>query len=334
MARCMLKGKQLPDVFWVEGVSCAVYLINRSYTKSLGDKTPQEAWNGFKPSVHHLRVFSGIAYAHIPKQKGANLMTSYSYNSKAYKLFNPLTKKVITSRDVIFDEENTWKGLKYENDGNYHHIVPGIPIQSTIPSENTTPGSTSSSKRPNRKTRSSTDLYEDTQPINIDIWLNLFENAYKDQKWRDAMDSEMKSILKNNTWKIVELPDGQKSIGVRWIYKTKYNEKGEIDKHKAILVVKGYKQQYGIKYQEVFAPVIILETIRLILAIVVQFNWLVHQMDVKLAFLHGDLEEDVFIDQPHGYKRKGDEHKVCHLKKALYRLKQAPRAWYNRIERH
>lgn len=203
---------------------------------------------------------------------------------------------------------------------------------------------TTSSNMQGRKTRSLRDLYESTQSLNIDDLADFalfsdadplnYEEACLDEKWREAMDKEMNSILKNNTWELVDLPRGQKSIGVRWIYKTKLNEKGEVDKHKARLVVKGYKQQYGINYQEVFAPVIRLETIRLVLAIAAQNDWKVHQMDVKSAFLNGYLEEDVYVDQPSGYKRKGQEHKVCHLKKALYGLKQAPRAWYSRIEGH
>lgn len=200
----------------------------------------------------------------------------------------------------------------------------------------------SSSRGQNRKTRSLRDLYESTQSLNLDDFADFalfsdadplnYEEARLDSKWREAMDREMNSILKNNAWELVDLPSGHKSIGVRWIYKTKFNEKGEVDKYKARLVVKGYKQQYGINYQEVFAPVIRLETLRLVLAMAAQNDWKVHQMDVKSAFLNGYLEEDVYVDQPCGYKRKGQEDKVCHLRKALYGLKQAPRAWYSRIE--
>lgn len=91
-------------------------------------------------------------------------------------------------------------------------------------------------------------LFVDSDPI-------LFEEAVKDIKWKKAMDAEMKSIEKNNTWELTDLPKGQKAIGVKWIFKTKLNEKGEIDKHKARLVAKGYKQEYGVDYKEVFAPV-------------------------------------------------------------------------------
>lgn len=148
------------------------------------------------------------------------------------------------------------------------------------------------------------------------------------------MDAEIRSILKNDTWELVDPPKDHKSIGVKWVYKTKLNERGEVEKYKARLVAKGYKQKLGIDYQEVFAPVIRLETIRLVLSLAAQNEWDVHQMDVKSAFLNGTLEENVYIDQPTGYVKKGEEYKVCHLKKALYGLRQAPRAWYSRIEKY
>ncbi|PNX62606.1 copia-type polyprotein, partial [Trifolium pratense] len=124
---------------------------------------------------------------------------------------------------------------------------------------------------------------------------------------------------------------GAKKIGVKWIYKTKYNEQGKIDKYKARLVAKGYSQQYGIDYNEVYAPVARWDTIRTLLAIAAARSWYVYQLDVKSAFLHGELEEEVYVEQPLGYLKEGKD-KVYRLKKSLYGLKQAPRAWYSKIE--
>nr|GFB90050.1 retrovirus-related Pol polyprotein from transposon TNT 1-94 [Tanacetum cinerariifolium] len=129
-----------------------------------------------------------------------------------------------------------------------------------------------------------------------------------------------------------DLPHGAKKVGVKWVYKTKYNENGEVEKYKARLVAKGYSQTCGIDYTEVFAPVACLETVRLVISLAAQNDWVLFQLDVKSAFLHGELSEEVFIDQPHGYIKKGAEQKVYRLKKALYGLKQAPRAWYSQIE--
>eukprot|EP00253_Pinus_taeda_P018634 PITA_18634 len=158
-----------------------------------------------------------------------------------------------------------------------------------------------------------------------------FEDAIKDKKWIEAMDEEMNAIERNKTWDLVELPKGKKVIGVKWVYKTKCNAEGKIERHKARLVVKWYKQQYGRDYEETFAPVARMETVRAVLSIAAQKKWKVYQMDVKSTFLNGVLNEEVYIEQPLGYERKGQEHKVCRLKKVLYGLKQAPRAWYSRI---
>ncbi|CAH9103236.1 unnamed protein product [Cuscuta epithymum] len=148
------------------------------------------------------------------------------------------------------------------------------------------------------------------------------------------MDDEIKSIVKNKTWELATLPSNHKAIGVKWVFKIKKNAKGEVEKYKARLVAKGYAQRHGVDYEEVFAPVARLETIRLIIALAAHNKWKIHQMDVKSAFLNGFLEEEVYIEQPEGYKVKGQEDKVLRLRKALYGLKQAPRAWNSRIDQY
>ncbi|GAU22946.1 hypothetical protein TSUD_326740 [Trifolium subterraneum] len=158
-----------------------------------------------------------------------------------------------------------------------------------------------------------------------------YEEASKQVVWKKAMDSEIASIEANNTWELTALPKGAKRIGVKWIYKTKYNEQGKIEKHKARLVAKGYSQQHGIDYNEVFAPVARWDTIRTILAIATASDWYVFQLDVKSTFLHGELDEEVYVEQPLGYE-KGNKDMVYRLKKSLYGLRQAPRAWYSKIE--
>lgn len=168
-------------------------------------------------------------------------------------------------------------------------------------------------------------LYADCDPVS-------YEEAAQQSKWRKAMDDEIVAIEKNDTWELVELPEGMKTIGVKWVYKTKLKENGELDKHKARLVAKGYKQEFGIDYKEVFAPVARHDTIRLVISLAAQNSWPIFQLDVKSAFLHGELKEHVFVTQPPGYVKTGEEYKVYKLKKALYGLKQAPRAWYSRIE--
>lgn len=135
------------------------------------------------------------------------------------------------------------------------------------------------------------------------------------------MDEEIATIKRNNTWELIELPKGHKTSGVKWVYKTKLKKNGDIDKYKARLVAKGYKQKFGVDYSEVFAPVARFNTISPVIALTAQNSCPIFQLDVKSAFLHGELDVKVFIDQPPGYVKIGEEHKVYKLKKALYGLK-------------
>ena len=121
------------------------------------------------------------------------------------------------------------------------------------------------------------------------------------------------------------------AIGVKWIYNTKLNELGEVDKYKSRLVVKGYTQEHVIDYTEVFAPVARMDTVRMIIAFAALKGWKLYQL-VNSVFLHGELKEDIFVEQSRGYEKRGSEHMVYKLNKALYGSKQAPRAWFSRIE--
>ena len=161
-----------------------------------------------------------------------------------------------------------------------------------------------------------------------------FDEAVKKDVWIKAMDEEIDAIERNNTWNLVDLPEDKNCIGVKWIYKTKLNADGDVEKYKAILVAQGFSQQPGIDYNETFAPVAIIDMVRMVLAIAAHNKWYVHQMDVMSAFLNGSLEEEVYVRQPPGYEVDGQEEKVYRLKKALYGLKQEPRVWYNTIDEY
>ena len=185
--------------------------------------------------------------------------------------------------------------------------------------------------------RSLQELYDQTDEMHLVCLLAdaepiTFEEAYREETWRKAMEEEMNSIERNDTWSLVDLPHGVEPIGVKWVFKKKTNEKGEIERYKARLVAKGYRQKAGIDYDEVFAPVARMETIRLLISLAAHNGWSIYQMDVKSAFLNGVLEEEVFVEQPLGFVKRGMEGKVLKLRKALYGLKQAPRAWNTRID--
>jgi hypothetical protein len=137
-----------------------------------------------------------------------------------------------------------------------------------------------------------------------------FKQAEQEESWRVAMADEINSIVENDTWKLVELPVGHQPIGLKWVYNLKKNAQGLIVKYKARLVAMGYVQREGIDFDEVFAPMARLDSVKLLLALVAQEGWLVHHLDIKSVFLNGDLREEVYVAQPPEFVKKGQEHKV------------------------
>lgn len=148
------------------------------------------------------------------------------------------------------------------------------------------------------------------------------------------MDSEYKSLLENKTWILVPRPRNKKVLSNRWVFKTKSNQKGEVEKFKARLVVRGHTQREGVDYEETFAPVSRYETIRTLLAASVDEEMYIHQMDVVSAYVQGELSDEVYMEQPEMYVQKDEESKVCKLLKPLYGLKQSGREWYNTFDKH
>ena len=145
------------------------------------------------------------------------------------------------------------------------------------------------------------------------------------------MREEMMAIDRNNTWELEIPPPNCRPIGLKWIFKLKKNPQGEVIKHKARLVVKGYLQRKGIDYEEVFAPVFRFETIRILIALAALKGWKIHHLDVKSGFLNGEINEVIHVKKIEGFLVKGKKGYVLRLKKALYGLKQAPRAWYFKL---
>lgn len=169
-----------------------------------------------------------------------------------------------------------------------------------------------------------------TGMLNIEEPSNFYE-ANNSSEWKEAMKEEYESIIKNNTWDLVKRLNDKQPIGCRWLFKLKFKADGSINKHKARLVAKGYSQKEGIDFEEKISPVAKLSTIRLIIALATKHHWKIHLLDVKSSFLNGDLKEEVYLVQPEGFIKKGEEHLVCRLKKDLYGLKWAPRSWYEKI---
>ncbi|KAL0284957.1 UNVERIFIED_CONTAM: Retrovirus-related Pol polyprotein from transposon TNT 1-94 [Sesamum angustifolium] len=149
---------------------------------------------------------------------------------------------------------------------------------------------------------------------------------------KEAVKSEMDSIVSNGTWVLVDLPSGCTTIGCKWIFKKKLKPDGTVDKFKARLVAKDFKQKDVIEYFGTYSPVARLTIIWVLIALALVYNIPIHQMDVKTTFLYGELEEEIYMDQPEGFVAHGNERKVCKLVKSLYGLKQAPKQWHGKFD--
>jgi hypothetical protein len=157
------------------------------------------------------------------------------------------------------------------------------------------------------------------------------DDALSDKNWKLAMDIEYDALMKNKTWHLVPPQKGWNLIDCKWVYKVKQKADGSLDRYKARLVAKGFKQRYGVGYEDTFSPIIKPVTIRVVLSMAVSKGWSLHQLNVQNAFLHGYLDEEVYMRQPPGYEDKTRAIYVCKLDKAMYGLKQAPRAWFSRL---
>jgi hypothetical protein len=167
--------------------------------------------------------------------------------------------------------------------------------------------------------------------ITLPLEPKTYTQTVKNQCWLDAMRAEYDALLSNKTWTLCPRPSHKKVVRNKWVFKLKQKSDGSIDRYKARLVSKGFDQEEGMDFNETFSPVIKLATIRLVLALAVHFGWFIHQLDISNAFLHGFLEEEVFMEQPKGFEDAVFPDHVCHLHKSLYGLKQAPRAWFMRL---
>ena len=349
MVRSMLNHSELGTQFWGEALDTAVYVLNRIPSKSI-KLTPYELWTGRRPNFSNLRVWGSKAHVRVPDQLRTKLdpktikcnFIGYCDHSKGYRFVvhhDDGTVGVIESRDAYFLEED----IDLKTPSQKVELFEIEKEKVTVTSNEQVIGNTSNEDvetRASRERRPSIllkDYYamlgEDEISIDEPVLSDpvTFEQAMcspDSKEWQKAVQEEMDSILKNKVWEIVDLPDERKPIGCKWIFKKKLKADGSIEKYKARLVAKGFTQVEGIDFKETYSPVSRFISIRCLLAIVSYLDLELHQMDVKTAFLNGDLEEEIYMEQPEGFVVSGEETKVCKLIKSLYGLKQSPRQWY------
>ena len=329
MARSMLVGANLLSL-WGEAVKAAAQIRNRVPLARLDGKTPYETWTGQKPDVSLLRIYGSRSYLQIdeqhrkkldPKSK-AMVLVGYEFGSKSYRLWEPGTRKVVIGHDVEVYELPP-KQLAT--------LITPTDETGQVPVTDETVGDcvarhTRSKERQSKTVASVQLLVAETTPVTIEE----AKSGQASKQLEAAMNDELDSLAKNETWIMTDLPPGRKAIKNKWVFRIKAKADGSIDRFKARLVVKGCSQKAGQDYSETYAPVARFDSVRILLAIAAAKDFDLKQFDVKTAFLHGDLDEDIYMAKPDGFD-DGSE-KVCHLKKSFYGLKQAPRQWHAKFD--
>lgn len=397
--RCLMLGCSLNKTFWIEAVNTAVYLLNRSPTRALDQgKVPAELWYGVRPNLSKLRVFGCVAFVCKTKEQLKGKFDSRSkkciflgYCDNGYRLWSIAERKVITARDVVFDESRSkfingddWvydsnigennqdmdidnEDVEDDANGEVHPDEPDEPAdgEGEIPypeleevDEETQRGELRRTTRVRMRPRYlqdyaalsvvarivDTEYDPEEETGDVFCMVSSEENdsvgdvpsdfseihGRGDRRvWIEAVKEELQALEENNTWDLVKLPPSTRPINSKWVFAVKLDSTGNVDRYKARLVVKGCAQRPGIDFSETYAPVARLPSVRLFLCLANKDNMHVTQLDVKCAFLNGDLKEDIYMWAPEGLNVEGDI--VCKLNKTLYGLKQAPMEWNHKF---
>ncbi|KAL0360855.1 UNVERIFIED_CONTAM: Retrovirus-related Pol polyprotein from transposon TNT 1-94 [Sesamum radiatum] len=342
----------------------AAYLINRSPSVPLSGKVPECVWTDSDVDLSSLRIFGCSAFAlqngdKLDPRSQKCVFIGYPNEIKGYRLWvrNQPGLKIITSRDVAFNElempclsdtSNRETDFNIENTFNKIDLNPQDNQQGEeIEEEENQPRVTTRDNtehhyndyqlardRVRRETRIPSRFRDFDLALNVeDLEPLTYEEALgskNSEQWKQAMNEEMESLRKNNTWVLVPKPKNASVIDCKWLFKIK--QENESTRYKARLVAKDFTQKEGVDYTEIFSPVVKFTTVRILLALVAHHDWELKQMDVKMLFLHGDLEEKIFLNQPCGFVDKKNPNHVCMLNKSLYGLKQSPRQWNKKFD--
>ncbi|GJY30578.1 retrovirus-related pol polyprotein from transposon TNT 1-94 [Tanacetum coccineum] len=358
MSRTMLNEQSLPQKFWCNAVDTSTYILNRILIRAILGKTPYEILRGRKPTLDYFRVFGSKCFILNTKdyltkfdpKSYEGVFLGYSQNSKAYIILNKHTRKIEESLNVTFDEtpppaktsplvdddldeeeairEIEKKNLENNVEDETLEIdeVVNIKESRNHPLENVIGNLNQRTLRSQAQNQSNFYCFISTiEPKNVN-------EALGDESWIVAMQEELNQFIANDVWELVPQPKNMTVIGTKWVFRNKLDENGIVSRNKARLVAQGYNQQEGIDYDETYAPVARLESIRILLAYACALDFKLFQMDVKSAFLNGFINEEVYVAQPPGFIDFEKPNHVYKLKKALYGLKQAPKAWYDRLK--
>lgn len=340
--RALLYESKLPKNCWGYAVQVAAYIHNRIPSASIEGQTPYELKYSRKPDLSNIKVFGCDVFVRIPDVLRRKLdpkskrMIFVGYSSMGYRVMDPITKRVTVSRNVHFNEQKVIVTDTISTSDEKDEQDTGEAEEKDLPKDEDSSEVEESEEivRTRRETRKPcrypepeiyTAMLTDHESISYEDIASL--PAEEQQKWKNAMDDEMMSMEKNKVWNLVDTHESDKHlITCKWVFKRKRD-----GKFKARLVARGFLQKEGLDYNETFSPVISLSSLRLVLVLILQENLSSYVMDVKSAFLNGELEETIFMQQPPGYDDSSG--KVCKLNKSIYGLKQAPRQWFQKFNK-
>lgn len=351
MARCLLEEAQIDKKYWPEIVHAATYLKNRTLTNTIEKKTPYEIFFKKRPDVSHLKIYGSKVFVRKPEQKRISKWDKKAeqgilvgYSDTGYRVL--INNKVIVARhveiieetekciDFNFDGSNVDTSSENERNSDSDESLDEI-FESPIKEKLKIKENENELKLPRRseRSRSCPDRYDEYKMKNkiianycrADVPVTFEEaiQAKDSKKWIEAMDKEMNCIKLNKTWELVE-SKGKRAIDVKWVYNKKSN-----GTYKARLVVRGFQQKDEI--DDIYAPVAKMQTLKTLLVYCCKMGLNIEQMDIETAFLNGKVTSEVYVNQPKGYEDETD--RVCKLIKALYGLKESPRAWYECLDK-
>jgi transposase InsO family protein len=365
--RAMLYSANMPDVYWAEAVTTAAYVWNRLPNSTVGENelSPYEMWFGKKPNLHALRPFGCVVYATVPDERQPKLskVLHRAHRGSFVGYVSSTSWKFWDFERKCFDECNHVRFMETEFPAAEEYDYPAIVPAANMPSKNIpwrhaneparkvppprAPPSVSEKaaqiihdmivvEQPPAIQVYAVKLQQRNEPIgyydavrrNVPISYYDAINRPDAQEWIKAMHKEMQGMEDHNTWVLCELPVGKKAIGLKWVFKMKVDGTGKLEVYKSRLVAKGYVQIAGLDFDETWAPVVRIESVRTLLAIAAMHNLFIAHMDARNAFLHGNCDFELYVEQPEGFVDQGWPTAVLRLNKSLYGLKQAPRIWY------
>ena len=336
--RTILADTKLPRFLWAELVATVVYLRNRSPSTTTPDSTPYEYFYGRRPNVSHLREIGCRVFAYVNKKHRDKLgaraiecrLVGYAeiFGQKGYRIWDVKGKRMLSSTSVRFDDISTTSPSPAPS-----------PQSSAVPATSPAPPPTTSTPPdppPLRRSRRQPKPHQDPDFVYLSVTgeptsateVYGLPEAEKGI-WVAAMLGELNSLKQRETWEVVDMVDGVNVVDSKWVFKTKLCADGTVERHKARLVARGFTQSHGLDYDETFAPVAQLRSLRLLLAIATANQWPIHQIDVKNAYLQGQLHHTIYMRPPRDSERLfgiGPKH-ILRLRRPLYGLKQGAHEW-------